>query len=128
MEKQVKFQQPKKSKYGAKKTMVDGIVFDSKAESIYYLQHKNDKRMTMQEKFVLMDKFRLNGKLYREIAYKADFVFKNESNEIIKVVDVKGMVLPEFKMKAKLFANRYGIPITIAKKVARINMFEESEI
>ena len=60
--------------------------------------------------------------------YKADFVFRNEANEIIKVVDVKGMVLPEFKMKAKLFANRYGIPITIAKKVARINMFEESEI
>ncbi|PCS15398.1 hypothetical protein RU91_GL001199 [Lactococcus lactis subsp. lactis] len=92
------------------------------------MQHKNDKRMTMQEKFVLMDKFRLNGKLYREIAYKADFVFRNEANEIIKVVDVKGMVLPEFKMKAKLFANRYGIPITIAKQVARMNMFEESEI
>lgn len=124
----MKFQQNKKSKYGAKKTTVDGIVFDSKAESIYYLQHKNDKRMTMQEKFVLMDKFRLNGKLYREIAYKADFVFRNENNEIVKVVDVKGVLTTEFKIKAKLFANRYGIPITIAKKVARMNVFEESEI
>ena len=124
----MKFQQNKKSKYGAKKTTVDGVVFDSKAESIYYLQHKNDKRMTMQEKFVLMDKFRLNGKLYREIAYKADFVFRNENNEIIKVVDVKGVLTTEFKIKAKLFANRYGIPITIAKKVARMNVFEESEI
>mgnify|MGYP004519598787 FL=1 len=124
----MKFEQNKKSKYGAKKTTVDGIVFDSKAESIYYLQHKNDKRMTMQEKFVLMDKFRLNGKLYREIAYKADFVFRNENNEIIKVVDVKGVLTTEFKIKAKLFANRYGIPITIAKKVARMNVFEESEI
>lgn len=27
----MKFQQTKKSKYGAKKTTVDGIVFDSKA-------------------------------------------------------------------------------------------------
>ncbi|UPS09899.1 DUF1064 domain-containing protein [Lactococcus lactis] len=124
----MKFQQTKKSKYGAKKTTVDGIVFDSKAESIYYLQHKNDKRMTMQEKFVLMDKFRLNGKLYREIAYKADFVFRNENNEILKVVDVKGVLTTEFKIKAKLFANRYGIPITIAKKIARMNIFEESEI
>ncbi|MDT3324768.1 MAG: DUF1064 domain-containing protein [Bacillota bacterium] len=124
----MKFQQNKKSKYGAKKTTVDGIVFDSKAESIYYLQHKNDKRMTMQEKFVLMDKFRLNGKLYREIAYKADFVFRNENNEILKVVDVKGVLTTEFKIKAKLFANRCGIPITIAKKVARMNIFEESEI
>lgn len=124
----MKFQQTKKSKYGAKKTTVDGILFDSKAETIYYLQHKNDKWMTMQEKFVLMDKFKLNGKLYREIAYKADFIFRNENNEIVKVVDVKGVLTTEFKIKAKLFANRYGIPITIAKKVARMNVFEESEI
>ena len=124
----MKFQQTKKSKYGAKKTTVDGVVFDSKAESIYYLQHKNDERMTMQEKFVLMDKFRLNGKLYREIAYKADFVFRNENNEILKVVDVKGVLTTEFKIKAKLFANRYGIPITIAKKIERIHILEEREI
>ena len=113
----MKFQQTKKSKYGAKKTTVDGIVFDSKAESIYYLQHKNDKRMTMQEKFVLMDKFRLNGKLYREISYKVDFVFRNEANEIIKVVDVKGVLTTEFKIKAKLFANRYGIPIGLMSNI-----------
>ena len=35
------------------------------------------------------------------------------------------MILPEFKIKAKLFANRYGIPITIAKKVARKDEFTE---
>lgn len=83
LEKQVKFQQTKKSKYGAKKTTVDGIVFDSKAESIYYLQHKNDDRMTMQEKFVLMDKFRLNGKLYREIAFRSfGTAFKESSKNL----------------------------------------------
>lgn len=49
-------------KYGAKKVTVDGITFDSKAESIYYLLHKDDPNMKMQEKFVLMDKFRLKGK------------------------------------------------------------------
>ena len=121
---------PKKnnSKYGAKKVTVDGITFDSKAESLYYLLHKDVKYMTMQEKFILLEKFRLNGKAYREIAYKADFVFRDANGEIIKVVDVKGMILPEFKMKAKMFASRYQMPITIAKKVARRNEFTESEL
>lgn len=112
-------------KYGAKKVTVDGITFDSKAESIYYQLHKDDSNMKMQEKFVLMDKFRLNGKAYREIAYKPDFTFYDEEGNLVKVIDVKGMILPEFKIKAKLFANRYGIPITIAKKVARKDEFTE---
>lgn len=118
----------KEPKFKAIKTTVDGITFDSKAEAIYYSQHKKDKNMTMQEKFVLLDKFKLNGKAYREISYFADFVFRNDNNEIVKVVDVKGMVLPEFRLKAKMFAARYGIQITIAKKNKRINMFEEKVI
>lgn len=112
-------------KYGAKKVTVDGITFDSKAESIYYQLHKDNPNMKMQEKFVLMDKFRLKGKAYREIAYKPDFTFYDEEGNLVKVIDVKGMILPEFKIKAKLFANRYGIPITIAKKLPRKDEFTE---
>lgn len=112
-------------KYGAKKVTVDGITFDSKAESIYYQLHKHEPNMRLQEKFVLMDKFRLHGKAYREIAYKPDFTFYDEEGNLVKVIDVKGMILPEFKIKAKLFANRYGIPITIAKKVPRKDEFTE---
>lgn len=115
-------------KYGAKKVLVDGIKFDSKAESIYYLLHKSDRSMKMQETFVLQDKFRLNGKAYRAINYKSDFTFYDNRNQLVKVVDVKGVILPEFKIKAKMFANRYGIPVTIAKKVARRNEFQETEI
>jgi hypothetical protein len=118
----------KNQKYGAKKVEVDGIIFDSKAESLYYLLHKDTPNMQMQERFILQDKFRLNGKAYRAIEYKPDFTFYDKSGKLIKVVDVKGMILPEFKIKAKMFANRYGIAITIAKKVARKNEFEEKEI
>jgi len=95
-------------KYGAKKVTVDGITFDSKAESIYYLLHKDDPNMRMQEKFVLQDKFRLNGKAYREIYYKPDFTFYDDEGNLVKVIDVKGMILPEFKIKAKMFAARYA--------------------
>ena len=115
-------------KYGAKKVTVDGITFDSKAESIYYQLHKNNPSMKMQEKFTLMDKFKLKGKTYREIAYKPDFTFYDEAGDLIKVVDVKGMILPEFKIKAKLFAKRYSIPITKTKKVPRKNEFTEKVI
>lgn len=119
------YQKNKRHKYGAVKTAIDGIEFDSKAEALYYQLHKHDKGMKMQEKFVLMDKFKLNGKAYREIAYKPDFTFYDENGNLTKVVDVKGVLTPEFKIKSKLFANRYGIQITVAKKVGNVLRFEE---
>lgn len=119
------YQKNKRHKYGAVKTAIDGIEFDSKAEALYYQLHKHDKGMKMQEKFVLMDKFKLNGKAYREIAYKPDFTFYDENGNLNKVVDVKGVLTPEFKIKSKLFANRYGIQITVAKKVGNVLRFEE---
>ena len=35
-------------KYGAKKVTIDGITFDSKAESIYYQLHKHEPNMKMK--------------------------------------------------------------------------------
>ena len=119
------YQKNKRHKYGAVKTAIDGIEFDSKAEALYYQLHKHDNGMKMQEKFVLMDKFRLNGKVYREIAYKPDFTFYDENGNLTKVVDVKGVLTPEFKIKSKLFANRYGMQITVAKKVGKTLRFDE---
>lgn len=115
----------KKSKYNSKKIEKYDRIWDSKAELLYYELIEDKSKVKCQEKFVLMDKFRLKGKAYREIAYKPDFTFYDEEGNLVKVIDVKGMILPEFKIKAKLFANRYGIPITIAKKVARKDEFTE---
>ena len=118
----------KPHKYGAVKTVIDGIKFDSKAEAMYYQLHKHDKGMKMQERFVLMDKFRLNGKVYREIAYVPDFTFYDDEGNLIKIVDVKGMLTSGFKIKAKMFANRYGMQITVAKKVGSSMRFDEKVI
>ncbi|CEN29357.1 DUF1064 domain-containing protein [Lactococcus piscium] len=114
-------------KYRAVKTKVDDIVFDSKAEALYYQLHKHDKGMKMQEKFVLMDKFRLNGKAYREIAYVPDFTFYDDDDNLIKIVDVKGMLTSGFKIKAKMFANRYNMQITVAKKMVTGNKIRFDE-
>nr|DAU91445.1 MAG TPA: Endonuclease [Caudoviricetes sp.] len=118
----------KKSKYNAKKIEKYNRVWDSKAELLYYELIEDKSKVKCQEKFVLQDKFKLNGKAYREIYYKPDFTFYDDAGNLIKVIDVKGMILPEFKIKAKMFAARYGLPITIAKKVARKDEFTESVI
>ena len=115
-------------KYRAKKASADGILFDSKAERLYYLIHKKNQNMKRQETFVLQEKFKLNGKTYRAINYKPDFTFYDDEGNLIKVVDVKGMVLSEFTIKAKLFTKKYGIAITIAKKDSKTNRFVEYQI
>lgn len=115
----------KPHKFGAVKTVINGIKFDSKAEALYYQLHKHDEGMKMQETFVLQDKFRLNGKAYIAIKYKPDFTFYDEQGNLTKIVDVKGVMTDIFKIKAKLFANRYGMQITVAKKVGSSMRFDE---
>jgi len=107
--------QPKENKYKNQKTIVDGITFDSKAEAAYYylLKQKKISNFKMQESFVIHDAFSLNGKRYQTIKYKPDFTFYDDG-KLVKVIDVKGKRTADFNIKAKLFAKRYGIPITLA--------------
>lgn len=101
-----------RSKYNAKKVVIDDIKFDSKAEAAYYQQLKLLKMtgevvsFNLQPEFVLQESFRKNGKLYRAIKYKADFLvlYKDGHEELI---DVKGMLTKEFRIKQKLFEMRY---------------------
>ena len=96
------------SKYGAIKTEIEGIKFDSKVESKYYLYLKELESqgrihtLDCQPTFTLMKGFRRNGTKIRDIVYKADFRYI--TNEGFTVVcDVKGGdSTPEFKLKSKL--------------------------
>lgn len=92
----------KKSKYGAKKIEVDGIIFDSKAEAKFYTQLKNNKiEFELQPKFLLQEAFKKNGKHFRKIEYIADFKIGN------RVIDIKGIETEAFKIKKKLFEYKY---------------------
>ncbi|MBO0959547.1 DUF1064 domain-containing protein [Neobacillus sp. MM2021_6] len=108
------------SKYGNKKTVVDGITFDSKAESIYYSQlkwlkqAKQIKDFKLQPKFVLQEGFKKNGKTFRSITYKADFkVYRLDGS--IEIVDIKGAITKEFAIKRKLFERKYLDSLTLLK-------------
>ena len=100
------------SKYNNRKTVVDDIVFDSKDESLYYQALKNMKAnglikdFELQPKFILQESFEKDCKKYKPITYIADFrVINNDGSSYI--VDIKGMLTTEFKIKMKLFNYKY---------------------
>ena len=96
------------SKFGAVKTEIDGVKFDSKVEAKYYTHLKELEdagkifELQLQPTFTLMEGFRRNGVKIRDIVYKADFKYTTIDGRKI-VVDVKGGdSTPEFKLKSKL--------------------------
>lgn len=92
-----------RSKYGAKKTVVDWIKFDSKIEAEYYLYLKvNNKEHIIQPKYLLQEWFVANDwTKIQPINYIADFAYDNI------VVDIKGLPTEWAKLKRKMFLYRY---------------------
>lgn len=104
------------SKYRNKKTVCDGITFDSKHEAARYQELKmlldagEITDLRLQVPFELMPTTRLNGETFRSIKYVADFVYKNKDGlEVIE--DAKGMKTDVYKMKKKLMAYIHHIVI-----------------
>ena len=96
----------KKSKYNANKVEVDGIKFDSQKEAEYYkelklrLQAGDIKGFCRQAEFVLANNVR----------YKADFVIFNDDGTA-DIVDVKGFKTETYKLKKKLFEDKFDLKI-----------------
>lgn len=106
-------------KYHNKKTTIDGIIFDSKKEANRYCELKLMEKaglikdLELQPKFELIPTQKKHGKTYRKTTYKADFkYFDVEANEII-VEDVKGFKTKEFRLKEKLFIQKYDYELRI---------------
>ena len=101
-----------RSKYNNQKTIVDGIVFDSKKEATRFGQLKAMERAGIINdlKLQIPMPYELNGK--KIFKYVCDFVyFHRDKNELI-FEDVKGMKTPVYKLKKKLIENSYNIKIT----------------
>lgn len=102
------------SKYKSKKVIIDGIKFDSKDESLYYLYLKDLKEkgeirdFGLQEKFVLQDSFMKDGKKHREITYTPDFAIYH-LNGSIEYIDVKslGTATQQGELRRKMWDFRY---------------------
>lgn len=104
-----------RSKYHAKKTVVDGITFDSRKEAYRYLVLKGMEEdgsiedLRRQVRYELVPAFDVDGRHYRPVYYVADFVYVEDGKEVVE--DVKGMMTDVYKLKSKLFARRYGMSI-----------------
>ena len=106
-------------KYGNKKTVVNGIKFDSKWEAERYLYIKSLERAGRVKDLELQVRFNLIVNDQKICAYIADFRYKRkdkdgEWHEIIE--DAKGVETPEFKLKKKLMKACLGIDIFLSKK------------
>lgn len=105
-------------KYHNRKTIVDGITFDSKAEAERYKELKRMELIGVIKGLELQKTYRLckgrweNGKPF-SISYKADFVYTLDGDVIVE--DVKGYRTEAYQLKKKLMRAVYGIEITEVK-------------
>ena len=101
------------SKYNAKKTDIDWIRFDSKKEANRYKELKLLEKsweitgLLLQPEFILQRKFERQGKCYRPIIYKADFLYYKDWKQIVE--DVKWFKTDVYNIKKKLLLYKYNL-------------------
>ena len=105
-------EKPKKSKYGAVKTEVDGIMCDSKREASRYqelrlLEQAGEiANLRLQVPYILFPK----NEHGRALKYIADFVYNDDTGALV-VEDAKGHSTDVYKIKRRLMAELKGIEI-----------------
>lgn len=121
--------QKRRSKYGAVKTTVDGIVFDSKAEAARWVVLRAMERagkivrLKRQHDFELVtlrtdirgnvQEHECTGRVWVVGYYRADFTYDEllaAKTEFV-VEDVKGFRTAMYRLKKKHFEAQYGITI-----------------
>nr|DAP41700.1 MAG TPA: Endonuclease [Caudoviricetes sp.] len=96
------------SKYHARKTVIDGIEFDSAKEAKRYtrLRALEDagkiQHLRLQVPFELLPSFECDGVKYRGMSYVADFVYYRDGKQVVE--DTKGAKTREYLIKKKLMA------------------------
>ncbi len=99
------------NKYRNKKTIVDGIKFDSIREGNRYCQLKILEKagyisnLELQPAFDICPAVQWNGKILRKRVYKADFKYVEKGITIVE--DVKGMRTKTYILKRSLFLTQY---------------------
>jgi hypothetical protein len=107
----------KKAKYRARPTVVNGIRFHSAREAARYLDLKlrekagEIKELELQPKFPIYVCRRQNGELHKVCDLILDFRYREGPCGLLVVEDCKGMRLPIYKLKKRMFEAQYGLEI-----------------
>lgn len=104
-----------KNKTGAKKCIIDGIKFDSKAEGARYQMLKRKEKAGLIKNLELQKRYDLCVNSLKVCAYIADFVYEHRGKTVVE--DVKGMIQAAFKLKFKLMFACHGIELLITQAV-----------
>lgn len=97
------------NKFSAKKTEVDGKIFDSKMEARRYGElklHQISGALKELQTHHDFDKFPLTVNGRKIGTYKPDFLYKTKNNKV-HAEDVKGFRTRDYRMKAELFQALY---------------------
>jgi len=108
------------NKFNAKKTIIDGIKFDSKLEAQFY-EILKPHIIQLQPSFELQPSYvTSDGVKVRNIVYKADFMIQLDNKQI--VIDAKGVETDVFKIKAKMLKYHYpDLEFYTIKNVKELN-------
>ena len=101
-------------KYRAIQTTVDGIKFPSKAEAKRWGELKLLERAGQISDLKRQIRIPLTVSGKQVCVYVADFTYVENSQYIVE--DSKGMITPEFRLKAKLYAAIFGKDIRLTGK------------
>jgi hypothetical protein len=115
LEEYKQLQQKGKSKYKAKKTIVDGMRFDSQKEANRYLELKLLEKQGLikyidrQTRFELQPSYKKNGKTIRPIYYVADFAYIDVKTGKTIIEDVKSEATKTqvYRLKKKILEYKY---------------------
>ena len=103
-------------KYRNKPTEVDGHRFASKLEAARYQELRLMERAGEISGLTLQPRFKLIVGDTLICTYVADFHYLDAKTQQVVTEDVKGMLTPEFKLKAKLMKACLGIDVTLVRK------------
>lgn len=106
------------SKYGNRKTELDGMLFDSRKEAARWCELKLMERAGLISDLQRQVKFELIPNIYegkkvvqRSASYIADFVYQRGGEQIVEDTKSAGTITDVYKLKKKFMRWKYGIDI-----------------
>jgi hypothetical protein len=108
----------RRSKYGNRKTVIDGVTFDSAAEArrwgvLQLLQRAGQIERLERQKAFPLDTIDPDGQRVTVAKYVADFRYFERGRMVVE--DVKGVRTALFNRSKRHFEAQYGIGIRIVK-------------
>ena len=97
------------TKYGAIKTVVDGITFASKKEAKRYTELKLLEREGEISRLELQPRYDITINGVKVCTYVGDFRYFTKAKQVLE--DCKGFKTPLYRLKAKLVRALYNVEI-----------------